>query len=407
MKYLCKFRHSKIANLVKFCLVFYAFALNSYAVEVIAGKGDTFISQAMPSGEFSKSEFLAVSKDANEKTLTYIPFEFDAQHIGIQPMRDRINDTVLTLFVKSFPSMPKSNAIASDGTPNTSTTLTTDSPDKSAQKVAENVQDKIDSLEDTVIKIEVFGIVDDETLEPNSKNYRISWDGKNDSTAPKHNTLDDKLEEGGITKLGTIEIDISKEDYDDGDRLEFKSDELNDYISFCYGITSARGETPKFRSALEKIRHATIILRQESGPSAIFFYSSDSLGDESDKQESGDEVKKAEEKKEEKEAQANAPTENLLPRDLKEKELSTEKEKAKEIKEVENAIAKKVAKGSDTLQLSLNTDSAKEQDKESPSAEKPEKIEQEKKGNQPDNDEQKPDLRPRINFEFRADAEQS
>lgn len=402
MKYLCKLKHLKGTNLAKVCFAFYAvvFALNLQAIEVIASKGDTFISQAMPSGEFSKSDFLAVSKDSNEKTLIYIPFEFDAQHIGIQPTRDRINDVVLTLFVKSFPSIPKSNAIASNGTPDTSTSLTTDSPEKSAKKLEENLNDKINSLEDTIVRIEVFAVIDDETLEPNSKNYRISWDGKNDSPAPKHNTVDDKLEEGGITKLGTIEIDISKDDYDDGDRVEFKSDELTDFLAFCYGITYERGENPKFRSSLEKIRNATFILRQESGPSAIFFYSSDSLGEYSDKEQSGDETKEQKQKDADK-----YTTANILPRDIKQQEKLIEEKNKKEIKEAEKVIAKKVSSDFETVQLSLGSDILAEIIKKENTKRNSLENEQEKKGNQPDNDKQKPDLRPRINFEFRSDPE--
>ena len=136
MEYTGKCALQKVVNLFTVCTIFcvYTTATNLFATEIMAGKADTFISQAMPKGEFSKSEFLAISRDANEKTITYIPFEFDAQHIGIQPTRDRINDATLTLFVKSFPSMPKSNAMGSDGTPNVSTTLTEDSPDVSAKK---------------------------------------------------------------------------------------------------------------------------------------------------------------------------------------------------------------------------------------------------------------------------------
>ena len=402
MEYTGKCALQKVVNLFTVCTIFcvYTTATNLFATEIMAGKADTFISQAMPKGEFSKSEFLAISRDANEKTITYIPFEFDAQHIGIQPTRDRINDATLTLFVKSFPSMPKSNAIGSDGTPNVSTTLTEDSPDVSAKKIQENVQDKIDSAEDTIIRIEVYGVIDDETLTADSKHFRFSWDGKHDAPAPKHNTMDDQLEKGGITKLGTIEIDISKDDYDDGDRVEFKSDELTDYLNFCYGITIAREETPKFNSSLEYIRNATLILRQESGPSAILFYSADSLGEESDKQESG-EISKEQKAKEEREEENSSP--KLLPRDAKEQEKLLKKEQAKEIKEVEKLVAKKMESKDEHLQFSLIHDVQTDSDDEKSNSEKSDK-QQEKKGNQPDNEEQKPDLRPRINFEFRADT---
>ena len=263
------------------------------------------------------------------------------------------------------------------------------------KKIQENVQDKIDSAKDTVIRIEVYGVIDDETLTADSKHFRFSWDGKHDAPAPKHNTMDDQLEKGGITKLGTIEIDISKDDYDDGDRVEFKSDELTDYLNFCYGITIAREETPKFNSSLEYIRNATFILRQESGPSAILFYSADSLGEESDKQESG-EISKEQKAKDEKEEENSSP--KILPRDAKEQEKLLKKERAKEIKEVEKIVAKKMESKDEHLQFSLIHDVPTDSDDEKSDKQ------QEKKGNQPDNEEQKPDLRPRINFEFRADT---
>jgi hypothetical protein len=55
------------------------------------------------------------------------------------------------------------------------------------------------------------------------------------------------------------------------------------------------------------------------------------------------------------------------------------------------------------LQFSLIHDVQTDSDDEKSNSEKSDK-QQEKKGNQPDNEKQKPDLRPRINFEFRADT---
>ena len=278
-------------------LIFATFAacvafLQAEATEVVASRGDTFIFEAAPDREFSKSDFLAVSRTKGERALAYIPFEFDAPAVGISPERDKIITATLTLFIKKIPFVPDTNAI-DKGKSDDDSGGGQESPDpaETAVRAADYLGEKAESADDNLIRIEVFGIVDDETFEPNTKNYRVSWDGKIDAVAPKHNTLDDKLDPAGIAKLGEIELDLSKQTFDDGDRIEFISDELTDFISFCYGSTIARGETPKFHTQLQKIRYAAIILRQESGPSGVFFYAADSYGDESGKVESGDEVK--------------------------------------------------------------------------------------------------------------------
>ncbi len=378
------------------------FFSNASGVEVIATKADTFISQAFPDGEFSKSEFLAISCDRNEKTITYIPFEFNAQHVGILPERDIINSAVLTLFVKSLPSMPKSNAIASAGTTDISPNADPRKPEDTTKKSSENLEDKINALEENIIRIEIFGIIDEETFEPNSKHYRVSWNGKNDSTAPKHNNIDENLDQTGLIKIGTIEIDISKDEYEDGDRIEFQSDELIEYLSFCYGISATREKAHNFRSPLSKIQNATIVLRQEIGPSALFFYSSDSLGEDSDKAESGEEADEkklgAKTKDVDKKSDTTANT-NTSPNKLEtveninienafekaQKKVQEENEK-KEMKQFKKNIVKQYSSRKAEFNFAFATKNmtmTNGDDDENSS------------------DKEKPDLRPRIIFEFR------
>ena len=281
------------------------------ATEVVSSRSDTFIFEAVPNGEFSKSDFLAVSKVKKERAITYLPFEFDGAALGICPERDKIITATLTLFVKKIPLIPDSNAINADkNRGDNRDDMAPPAPSEIVAETADYAAEKIESLSENIIRIEVFGIVDDETFEPNTKNYRVSWDGNTDSIAPKHNTLDDKLDAAGIAKLGEIEIDLSKEEYDDGDRIEFKSEELTDFVSFCYGCTIAQNRRPKFQTSLTKIRYATIILRQESGPTGVFFYASDSFGEESDKAESGDEIKEKEEEKKQVDINGNVTAEN-------------------------------------------------------------------------------------------------
>ncbi|MFR6033836.1 MAG: hypothetical protein ACLUKN_12050 [Bacilli bacterium] len=79
--------------------------------------------------------------------------------------------------------------------------------------------------------------------------------------------------------MGKIEIDLEDDEYENGDRYEFSSPELKDFLRFAMGITSAHGEAPPFRTPLRKIENACIVLRQKSGPSGVFFFSADSMGD--------------------------------------------------------------------------------------------------------------------------------
>ncbi len=391
------FDTARTLKILLFAFLFSIPCSKNFAVEIIATRGDTFISQAFPDGEFSKSEFLAVSRDRAEKTITYIPFEFDAQQVGISLDRDLINTSILTLFIRSLPSIPKSNAIASNGNSDITPDTNTLAPQQTAKKIAENAEDKIISFDDNIIRIEIFGVIDEETFEPNSKNYRVSWNGENDSTAPKHNNIDDNLEQNGLYKLGTFEIDISQNDYEDGDRIELQSDELTEYLSFCYGITSSKEkEFTKFKSPLSKIRNATIVLRQESGPSAVFFYSSDSFGENSDKRESGDEADEkklgAKTKEEDKTSpilndasiSSSVQKQEIEPLKIARKKSEEEKEK----KEFEKNIVKQYSSGKIDYNFSLATETITGVTNDENS----------------ESENEKPDRRPRITFEFRANV---
>ncbi|MBQ6534079.1 MAG: hypothetical protein IJI37_02825 [Opitutales bacterium] len=415
-------RHCILRILKAAALLSAALSADARATEVVAGKGDTFISQAFPSGEFSKSEFLALSRDPNEKTISYLPFEFDAAGVGLNPERDAVNTATLTLFVKHFPELPKSNAVGSGGTTDLTPAVSASDPAVAAEKIAENAEEKIENADKDIVRIEVFGVVDGETFEANSKNYRVSWDGKHDAPAPKHNGVDDNLDETGLAKLGTIEIDLSEGEYEDGDRIEFQSDELADYISFCYGINSAQDAPTKFRTSVEKIRNGAIVLRYESGPAAILLYSSDSFGDDADKRESGEEAdvktaKAADSEKEEKEQAEEAdelaghpafynPGAEKKP-DSKEEKAEAQKRRGekKEIKELEKLIIKTASRNAGDIKFSLAPeDSAMPKDGEIGVEIGGEASDESEKNSLPKKDAEKPDRRPRLTFEFRANA---
>lgn len=402
------------------------FALAAYpacAEEITAARGDTFIFEAAPNRDFSKSDFLAVNNAKGERAIAYIPFEFDAPAVGLAPSRDVVITATLSIFVKKLPLVPASNAQSAESL-----------PPPPAGISAELAGKKLESSAENRLRIEVFGIVDEETFEPNTKNYRVSWDGKTDAPAPKHNTLDDRLDTSGLAKLGEIEIDLEKENFDDGDRIEFTSDELVDFISFCYGSTTAHGKTPLFRTSLDKIRYASIVLKQDAGPSGVFFYAADSFGKKS--AESGDEAEGKSKKSadsEDGQASETAKLADTAENPQKAESVKTASEAANNAEELK-AAANALPNTASTEGLAKSAEKAEAAPHAIPSAagsarKTPalEAFAQEsvllkaKEDSKPDTEqseaqselaEKKPkkenrDFRPRINFEFRADSSES
>lgn len=402
------------------------FALAAYpacAEEITAARGDTFIFEADPNRDFSKSDFLAVNNAKGERAIAYIPFEFDAPAVGLAPSRDVVITATLSIFVKKLPLVPASNAQSAESL-----------PPPPAGISAELAEKKLESSAENRLRIEVFGIVDEETFEPNTKNYRVSWDGKTDAPAPKHNTLDDRLDTSGLAKLGEIEIDLEKENFDDGDRIEFTSDELVDFISFCYGSTTAHGKTPLFRTSLDKIRYASIVLKQDAGPSGVFFYAADSFGKKS--AESGDEAEgKSKKSADSEDGQAN---ETAKLADTAENPQEAESVKtaaeaannAEELKVAANTLPNTtspagLAKSAEKAEAAPHAiPSAAGSARKTPAleafaqesvllkAKEDSKPDPEQAEAQPELAEKKPkeenrDFRPRINFEFRADSSES
>ena len=253
------------------------------STEILASRADTFIAEAAADSELSKSNFIAVSNRRGERAIAYIPFEFDAPAVGLVAARDEIISSKLTLFVKKIPDLPKSENPPSDGGAAAGGSADSADFDKSENSGAVKDWRKSDSK----IRIEVFAFVDEEVFEPNTKNFSVSWSGKNAAVAPKHNGVDDKLDTVGLYKLGEIVFDFQSDKYDDGDRVEFSSDELTEYLSFAYGINTARAKSPKFRTPLVRQRYGAIVLRQISGPCEVYFHSANSFGDDSATPENG------------------------------------------------------------------------------------------------------------------------
>ena len=396
------------------------------AEEITAARGDTFIFEAAPNRDFSKSDFLAVNNAKGERAIAYIPFEFDAPAVGLAPTRDVVISATLSIFVKKLPLVPASNAQSAESL-----------PPPPAGVSAELAAKKLETSAENKLRIEVFGIVDEETFEPNTKNYRVSWDGKTDAPAPKHNTFDDRLDTSGLAKLGEIEIDLEKENFDDGDRIEFTSDELVDFVSFCYGATTAHGKTPLFRTSLDKIRYASIVLKQDAGPAGVFFYAADSFGKKS--AESGDEAESKSKKDGDAEnaesgnadASAEAVEAAENPQDAQAVKAAAEAaNSSEELKAAANAVPNTASpagfgKATEKAETAPHTiPSAAGSAHKTPAleafaqesvllkAKEESKLDPEQAEAQAEAVEKKPkeenrDFRPRINFEFRADSSES
>lgn len=234
------------------------FTLRVNAVEIVAQKTDTFITEVSPNSDFSEKDFIGVTNKKGEISIAYLSFVSDAADIGFVPERDNIILATLSLRIKKI---------------------------LNPQPITEKEKKESPPQEELLV-FELYAVTDDDCLEPNTPKGKISWDGKNTSPAPKHNGKDDTLEDVGIYKLGTLELELAKLEEDD--LVEFTSQELNSYLNFAYGAAHATGKDSKFRTHLTRLERPLIIIKQVSGKSGIFFYSANSLGERTDKAQSGD-----------------------------------------------------------------------------------------------------------------------
>lgn len=154
---------------------------------------------------------MATAHVKGEQAIAYLPFELKTEELGVQPACDSLTDCSLTLFIKSLPLLPDSNASNSPDIAKEQSKREIkleeskdlgESLDEKASEVKEYAAEKLEEESKSKIVIEVFGITDRESFEPNSRDFRVSWDGKIDAVAPKHNTMDNQLEETGLFPLG-------------------------------------------------------------------------------------------------------------------------------------------------------------------------------------------------------------
>lgn len=279
------------------------------AVDLPANRSDTFIFEAAKSEEFSSSEVLAVSRFKSERAIAYLPFTARGIDVGLDERTDKIISASLWLYIKDLPLFSAENVEEAPNGKEKSLprrkeaakppeTPLADSAASSAIECSPNIEPEAGEEkapdEKNMIRISVLGIVDDPAFEPNSKAFRVSWDGKNDAPAPKHDPIDGRIDMAGVFKLGTIELDIGRNEYEDGDKIEFESRELTDFLNFAYGVNSAQKLHSDIHSHLDKIENFAIILKQESGERGAIFHSADSYGNAEDSTEGGDSEKSPE-----------------------------------------------------------------------------------------------------------------
>lgn len=231
-----------------------AAAQNAGATTLFAHKYDTFISQAQPQNDFSMEKYIRVSGAEAAKAIAYLPFYLDPVEIGFQPERDKIMSAQLVLRFKAAAK----------------------TENKTAAGRAETIKNGGEKLK---CEYKIYALTDGETFAPNAENSRVSWNGKNRATAPKHNNIDDELADDGLFEVGAITINFGADQLENGGEIEFESDNLAEFLNFAYGATSAQGGRAPFRPQVDKINRICLILKQTAGERPLEFYSADSYAD--------------------------------------------------------------------------------------------------------------------------------
>lgn len=231
------------------------------AATLFAQKYDTFISQAQPQEDFSREKYMRVSGAESAKAIAYLPFYLDHVEIGFQPERDKIMSAQLILRFKAAGKDENKAAGKKNG----------------AGKPAETI--KNGSGEQLKCEYKIYALTDGETFAPNAENARVSWNGKNRATAPKHNNIDDELADDGLFEVGAITINFGADQLENGGEIEFTSDKLAEFLNFAYGAASAQGMHTSFRPQVDKIGRICLILKQTAGALPLEFYSADSYED--------------------------------------------------------------------------------------------------------------------------------
>ena len=275
--------------ILAFCFAF-VLCKNTHSSDLYSQRSDTFISEEKPNEEFSKSPYLKISSKKGFKSLTYLPFYIDITDIGYQPERDEIMCATLVLRYKKVEIKPQNN------TNSTPLHSVIDENKKQLKNTKEQItKSLVKEIEnERTSEFKVYAIIDSETFIPNSEDSIISWNGKKNAPAPKHNNIDDELYDDGIYQIAEFTIDFSKDDMEDGEEIQILSDNLASFLNFAFGTSKIKDVQMPFRSSLEKIERICLIIRQTAGDIPLTIYSADFSAEA--KPESGDDTKKATDK---------------------------------------------------------------------------------------------------------------
>ncbi len=288
--------------------------INLHATDLFSQRLDTYISEKNPNQEFSKSQYLIVSSEKGSKAIAYLTFHANLTEIGFQPERDEVMFATLVLRYKK--GLPKEYNTSKEKELSTKDVLT---------KVKESTEQKIQQLtkdkgQETKSEFKIYAIIDDETFVPDSNNCIVSWNGKKNAPAPKHNNIDDELYDDGTYVVGEFTIDFAKNKLEDADEITINSDSLAHFLNFAFGATKAQNKYMHFRSQLDRLERICLIIVQTSGKIPLSIYSANFA--ENSKPESGDDVKKTKQK-----VQENATnTSSSLPMSMLNKALQNDKE---------------------------------------------------------------------------------
>ena len=281
--------------ILAFCFAF-VLCENAHSSDLYSQRSDTFISEEKPNEEFSKSPYLKISSRKGFKSLTYLPFYIDITDIGYQPERDEIMCATLVLKYKKVEIKSQYHKENKKQLKNI-----TEQVKKAVVKEIEN---------EKISEFKVYAVIDSETFIPNSEDSIISWNGKKNAPAPKHNNIDDELYDDGIYQIAEFTIDFSKDDMEDGEEIQILSDNLASFLNFAFGTSKIKNMQMSFRSSLEKIERICLIIRQTAGDIPLTIYSADFSAEA--KPESGDDTKKATDKNQQQSSSIDQSQQTLL-----------------------------------------------------------------------------------------------
>lgn len=282
---------------IKFCLkrtryvLLCIFCANLFGVESSPLLLDTYISQEYPASHFENRKYIEISNKKDKQSISFIPFKAEPIDIAFLPAQDEIFMSKLVLCVKVTPELVSYIDKLKEQIKNELNLQENKDDEGEKSKDSEPInKEKFERK----IKISVYGLVNQVAFFDLNGDYKVSWNGENDRLAPSHNGVDSQLDTSALFLLGELTIDLLENEWEDGDKVEFESDSLNDYLNYAYASEYAKKKDIAFARFLPKLDVFTIILKQNTGFNPIQFYSANSFKDKNADNYNVDEENEAE-----------------------------------------------------------------------------------------------------------------